>query len=184
MKKLLYSFIMLLFASSMALFAAKPVDSAKLTKADSALSQSYAMLSPNQIFELERAKIEAFRPDLDRVIPSFHAVFVFPFATIFLLVLLFLLFRYLNNKKKYMLYAKYIENGKDIPIELLNPVKERASNLKKGILILFLGFGFMLTMIVTHFRGWSLGFIIIFVGIGYLLVHWLENKPKQTNEPN
>jgi len=168
----------------MALFAAKPVDSAKIIKVDSTLSQTYAMLSANQIFELERAKIEAFRPDLDRVIPSFHAVFVFPFATILLLVLLFLLFRYLNNKKKYMLYAKYIEHGKDIPTELLNPMKEKASNLKKGILILFLGAGFMLAMIILNLPAWSIGFIIIFVGIGYLLVHWLENKPKQTNEPN
>lgn len=173
-----------MFTTSLTLFAAKTVDSVKVIKADSSLNQSYAKLDANQIFELERAKIEAFRPDLDRVIPSFHAVFVFPFALVLLLVLLFLLFRYLNNKKKYMLYAKYIESGKDIPLELLNPVKEKASNLKKGVLILLLGLGFMLTMVVLHLRVWSLGFIIIFVGIGYLLVHWLENKPKQTNEPN
>ena len=184
MKKIMYFIVIVMFSSTISLFASKTGDSVRVCKSDSSIVSSYSKLSADQIFELEKKKINVSKHDFNNVIPPFNAIMLFPFATAVLLVLLILLFGYFNKKKRYILYAKFIENGKDIPMELLDPKKEKTSNLKKGMLWSCFGLGFMIAMIITNFPGWTLGFIPIFVGIGYLLVHWLENKPAQTNEPN
>jgi len=186
MKKIMYFFVIVMFSSTISLFASKTGDSVKVCKSDSTSSGAYSKLDANQIFELERAKIEALHPEIMRIPPFAPVIMIFPFTAAVLLVLLFLLFGYFNKKKRYILYAKFIENGKDIPMELLDPKKEKTSNLKKGMLWLFFGLGFVLTLMIPsfHHKLWTIGFIPIFVGIGYLLVHWLENKPTQTNEPS
>ena len=154
----------------------------KVQNEDSAKEASiYQKLTADQIFELQRKKIEA----------ESHTEMPFSSAAIIMICALPFLFagtiftvsvraKREESKRRYELFAKSLEMGQAIPEHFFDEPKKAnpSSNLKKGILWLVIGLGIVISFLVIHKNeGLILGIIPGFVGIGYLLVHFLE-KPK------
>ncbi len=91
-----------------------------------------------------------------------------------LLILVFLIIRYKNNKNRLLLAQEYLAAGKEIPPYLLkeNSLYARAvKNLFLGIgLVFFLGF-------LTGTWGWaSAGLLFIALGVGQMIVFKKSSK--------
>lgn len=104
---------------------------------------------------------------------------VMPFLMIIAVVGFSLYFRYKRKKDLYALMAKFLESGKEVPIELLKEPKEVYSDLKKGLIGVALGIagvigGFMLNMKMV----W-IGLVPLLVGFAFILSHFLLNKKNE-----
>jgi large-conductance mechanosensitive channel len=153
----------------------------------------YAKLSPEQILELKRQEMEVekeriyARSKLEMPLEGFTIFLIVIAPFLFVITLVFINVRRKNaeSKRKYDLYMKSLEMGQSIPEHFFDEPKEggKASNLKRGIILMMVGISFGLYVIIE--KDTSLPFLMAalipgFVGIGYLLVHFLE-KPKNEN---
>jgi len=148
----------------------------------------YSNLSPNQLLELKKQELEVQKQKIEK---ESHLDMPFNGFELFLICLLPFLFvisiivvktksQKEESRRRYDLYTKSLEMGQTVPEHFFDEPKKTnpASNLKKGILCLFIGLGVLISFIVMHKENaLILGIIPAFIGIGYLLVHFLE-KPK------
>ena len=154
----------------------------KAQNEDSAKEASiYQKLSADQIFELQRKKIELTSPQkMPFSSAAIFMIFALPFLFAGTVIIVNVRAKKEESKRRYDLFHKSLEMGQAIPEHFFDePKKENpTSNLKRGILWLVIGIGIVISFLVINEReGLIVGIIPGFVGIGYLLVHFLE-KPK------
>ena len=153
----------------------------------------YAKLSPEQLIELRRQEMELekerihARSKTEMPLEGFAIFLITITPFLFVITLVFINVRRKNaeSKRKYDLYMKSLEMGQAIPEHFFDEPKEvsKASNLKRGIILLMVGISFGIYVIIEHKTGLPFMMAALipgFVGIGYLLVHFLE-KPKNEN---
>lgn len=182
MKKILMFTLFLVFVFAGA-FAQQQKDSIKKVVIDS--SSAYSKLNAHQIFELEMEKVEAQRSQSqsgkDRAevfIP------VSSFLTCIIMLLIFTVFFYKLKQRRNEVFLKYAELGKDIPKEFLHEEHNNSSKLSKGIIEIGIGLGLILFLSIFMKKGiWAVGFIPLFTGTAHLIIHFIEKKQKQNDEP-
>jgi hypothetical protein len=155
----------------------------------------HSKLSSDQIFELKKQELEVEKQRIeartknDMPLGGFGIVMIclLPFAFVTTLVFLNVRRKNMESKRRYELYMKSLEMGQTVPEHFFDAPKQenKASNLKRGILLLMVGLAFGLFVIVQQRT--SLPFLLAtfipgFVGIGYLLIHFLEKPKKETTE--
>jgi hypothetical protein len=76
-----------------------------------------------------------------------------------------------------------IEKGIDLPPlppEFFQPLARQAgtgaSNLRRGMIVLFVGIGVTIALLGTHEKSWWWGLVPTSIGMGYLLLHRLERS--------
>ena len=169
---------------------AAPKAKTELTKAEKD-SILFEKLSADQLLELKKQEtaIELERIDAesreDMPLNGLGIVTIVLLPFLFVIVIIYLNVRQKNieSKRKYELYMKSLEMGQTIPEHFFDEPKSanKASNLKRGIILLMVGISFGLFAIIkkdTDLIILLAAIIPTFVGIGYLLVHKLE-KPKK-----
>lgn len=145
-------------------------------------------LSPDQLMQLEREKIEVERQKndannkADMPLNGFGIVVICLMPFIFVILVVNILSKVRNQEsiRKYELYTKSLEMGQAVPEHFFDEPKKAnvASNLKKGILWLVVGLSLVISFVIINKNdALILGIVPTFVGIGYLLVHKLD-KPK------
>jgi hypothetical protein len=154
----------------------------KAQNEDSAKEASiYQKLTADQIFELQRKKIEAeSHTEMPFSASAIILICTLPFLFAGTIIVVNVRAKREESKRRYDLFHKSLEMGQAIPEHFFDePKKENPiSNLKKGIVWLVIGIGIVISFLVINEReGLIVGIIPGFVGIGYLLVHFLE-KPK------
>lgn len=151
-------------------------------------------LSPDQLMQLEREKIDVERQKIDAnnkadmPLNGFGIVLIclMPFVFVVLAMQIVSKVRNQESIRKYELYTKSLEMGQPVPEHFFDEPKKAnaASNLKKGILWLVIGLALTISFIVINKKDEViLGIVPTFVGIGYLLVHKLD-KPKLETKSN
>ncbi len=158
-----------------------------LEKKDS-LSDSliYSKLTGDQIFQLEKAKLEKEK-ECTRIWQDDKKGLIIPivfFGIILLIILVISYFRHQRMKKFFELYAKYAESGQPIPEMLMhtglytNRLK-KVSTLRRGVIWMAIGLGIILYFFISdNSNEWALGLIPLFIGIGYIVIHIFEKKDK------
>lgn len=155
----------------------------------------YSKLNADQILalkieemEVEKQRIEA-RSKEDMPLNGLGIILIVISPFLFVTVLVYLNVRRKNQEsvRRYDLYMKSLEMGQTVPEHFFDAPKQegKASNLKRGILLLMVGLAFGLFVIVQQRT--SLPFLLAtfipgFVGVGYLLIHFLEKPKKETAE--
>jgi small-conductance mechanosensitive channel len=185
-KVLVFTFFLVIgFAGA---FAQQQKDSVKKVVVDSV--SAYSKLSANQIFELEMEKADAQRRQSQA--NSGEVFFpVFGLFTGVIMLLIFTVFFYKVKQRRNEVFLKYAELGKDIPKEFLEGNLDRKTNSKlgKGIILACIGVGTILWLFTSGVPGSfgtlfsGVGFISLFTGIAYLIIHFIEKKQKQNDEP-
>jgi hypothetical protein len=184
-KVLLFSFFLVIgFAGA---FAQEQNDSLKKVAEDTA--SAYSRLDARQIYDLERMKIDAhtdktWDQKAEMIVP------IAGFLSAIIMLLIFTIFSYKVKQRRNEVFLKYAELGKDIPKEFLEGNLDRKTNTKLGKAILLISFGIgLLVWVFTGFLGGHEkifiggGIISLFLGIGYLIIHFIEKKQKQNDEP-
>jgi hypothetical protein len=93
--------------------------------------------------------------------------------------------RYQRQREMYQLYhaerMAAIEKGIDLPPlppEFFQPAARQAgtgsANLRRGMILLFLGIAVTVALFGTHEKSWWWGLVPTAIGVAYLLVHRLE----------
>lgn len=181
-KTLIYSLLIMFGLASV--FAQHPTDSTKRVKADSI--SVYSKLSSDQIYELEKERIESKNHKAEPWESSI-ALFI-PIMGIcsgILIILIIFFFSYKAKKSRNDVFMKYAELGKAIPQEFLESEKKSKPTLSRGIIQVGIGLGLMIFLYVFLKKGiWTVGFIPLFIGIGYIIIHFIEKKTNRNNEPN
>jgi len=105
-------------------------------------------------------------------------VMIFPFIMIILIILIVQYFRYKKKKELYQLMTKFIESGKEVPIELIKEPKKQRSDLRRGLIFLSLGIAITIgAALATMDKLYFIGIIPLLLGIAYILSHFLiKNK--------
>lgn len=105
---------------------------------------------------------------------------VIPFVMIILLVLIVQYYRYKRKRDLYLLITKFVESGREVPLDLLIEPKIKRSDLRRGLV--FLGFG--LAIIIAGLNSNKalalIGLIPLLLGVAYLTAHFLI-KSKDDN---
>ncbi len=197
---LLMSFMLLTSTNLMYAQNEQPIETEKvqekvLSKAEKD-SILFEKLNADQLLDLKKSELEMELEKIkainhgDMPLNNFSIVLIclFPFAFIVTLVFLNVRRKNMESKRKYDLYMKSLEMGQTIPEHFFDEPKEngKASNLKRGIILLMVGISFGIFVIIQ--KNTSMPFLLAaiiptFVGIGYLLVHKLE-KPKESTSAN
>lgn len=167
----------LIFLAYSTVFAAAGADSANSVSKKSAVSQSPSDSSQKtkemalKIVSNMLDKQGENGMDINTMI-----VAVSPFLFALLIIIIFQIFRYKKKKDMNALYVKYLESGKEIPAELLNP-QRRSSDLKKGIVLITVGIGICIFLFAEEGESaWTMGLIPLLLGVGFLIVHKLNSK--------
>lgn len=168
--------------------AEQKVQKTELTQAEKD-SILYAKLSPEQIVELKRQEMEVEKEKIqarsrnEMPLTNFSIVMIclLPFAFVIIIVYLNLRKKHIESRQRYELYMKSLEMGQTIPEHFFDQPKqnEKASNLKRGIILLMLGIAFGVFAIIDSNTSLFILLAAIipgFVGVAYLLIHKLE-KP-------
>lgn len=132
--------------------------------------------------EIEKEKIKASSRN-EMPLSNFSIVMIclLPFAFVIIIVYLNLRKKNTESRQRYELYMKSLEMGQTIPEHFFDQPKqnEKASNLKRGIILLMLGIAFGVFAIIDSNTSLFILLAAIipgFVGVAYLLIHKLE-KP-------
>jgi len=172
-------------ATPVAAPAADPAKTALDLPAATGLPEAaLARMNPDQIYELARRKIDSEGLASRNIDPPVVAVIVpaATFAMIVLIVWLVVAFRIKKTRQIHDTLRLMVEKGADIPTELLSPPRKQNVDLRRGLLLVFGGAGYMLFMgLLSAFEpdainGLGVGLIPFFVGIGYLLVWKIEKR--------
>jgi hypothetical protein len=102
------------------------------------------------------------------------------FLMIIVIVFCIQFYRFKKKKELYLLFSKFIESGKDIPIELLQPKRKR-SDLRTGLIFLAIGIAISIGAFVIDKDILLIGIIPLFLGIAFIVFHFL-NKKKNDNQ--
>jgi hypothetical protein len=118
-----------------------------------------------------------------------NIAYVMPIAFfIFILVIIGFsqYFNYKRNKDRMALYLKYLEHGKEVPVNLLVQPKDVSSNLKRGIILIAVGIGVSIFLFADSpgSTDWTLGIIPFLIGAGYLTVYKISPKPPAATGSN
>lgn len=165
--------------------AAPPTE---LSDATGLPDEALAKLDPDLIYSLAMKKIDNDRLGTQNLEPPLAAVIVpsAMFAMIVLLVWLVAAFRIKRTRQIHETLRLMVEKGADIPTELITPAQKKNVDLRRGLILVFGGTGYMLFMgLLAAFEpdainGLGVGLIPFFIGIGYLLVWRIEKR--QSNE--
>lgn len=78
------------------------------------------------------------------------------------------------------LYAKALENGKELPDSLLELPKKKYNSLRVAIILTFVGIGISAFLFVTNpgneIKSAAGGLIPLFMGIGFLIIHFILKR--------
>jgi predicted PurR-regulated permease PerM len=96
------------------------------------------------------------------------------FAFTLLIVLVLMAFRRAQEHERYETIRRLIEKGAEIPKELLGVVAKEGSDLRRGVVFVALGVGFIVFFMIG--AGWGVGALFICLGGGYLLSSMMEKK--------
>lgn len=151
-------------------------------------------LSPNQLMELKKQELEIRNQEIENEgnneMPlngfEIFLICLLPFVFVVTIIVIKTKSQKEESQRRYDLYTKSLEMGQTVPEHFFDEPKKAnpASNLKKGVLCLFIGLGVLISFLVIHKENaLILGIIPSFIGIGYLLVHFLE-KPKTDTTVN
>jgi hypothetical protein len=115
-----------------------------------------------------------------------HVAYVIPIAFFIFVILIIIIsqnFAYKRNKLRTELYVKFLEQGKEIPENLIVQQKPAPSNLKRGIILIAIGVGVSIFLFADSpgSTDWTLGIIPLLIGVGYLVVFKLSGKPEVKN---
>lgn len=196
MKKIIILFVSLFLINSATMIQAQetePIAEQKVQKTELTQAEKdsilYAKLSPEQIVELKRQEMEVEKEKIqarsrnEMPLTNFSIVMIclLPFAFVIIIVYLNLRKKHTESRQRYELYMKSLEMGQTIPEHFFDQPKqnEKASNLKRGIILLMLGIAFGVFAIIDSNTSLFILLAAIipgFVGVAYLLIHKLE-KP-------
>lgn len=151
-------------------------------------SIAFSKLSADQVLELKKGEQEVEKKRIEKDSRSdmpfngfeLFLICLLPFLFVISIIVVKTKSQKEESRRRYDLYTKSLEMGQTVPEHFFDEPKKAnpASNLKKGILCLFIGVGVVISFIVMHkVNDLILGIIPAFIGIGFLLVHFLE-KPK------
>jgi len=157
-------------------------------------SVMFSKLSADQILQLKEGEQEVQKQQIvkdgrnDMPLNGFEIVLIsiLPFVFVIIIIAVQVKAKKEESRRRYDLYTKSLEMGQAVPEHFFDEPKKAnsASNLKKGILCLFIGLGVLISFIVLHNKSAMIfGIIPAFIGIGFLLVHFLE-KPKTNTTGN
>jgi hypothetical protein len=96
------------------------------------------------------------------------------FAFTLLIVMLLMAFRRAQEHERYETIRRLIEKGAEIPKELLGVVAKEGSDLRRGVIFISLGVGFV--VFFTMGSGSGVGALFVCLGLGYLLAWKMEPK--------
>ena len=108
---------------------------------------------------------------------------VLAFGTPIILVAAILLYRMRRARLTHETIARMVEKGQPVPVELIAPPHRPGSDLRTGLILLFLGIGLTVFLLVADqsHKGWGIGMIPLFIGLGFLAAWKLEQRNKQGN---
>ena len=152
-------------------------------------------LSPDQLMELKKQELEIRNQEMknegNNEMPlngfEIFLICLLPFVFVATIIVIKTKSQKEESRRRYDLYTKSLEMGQTVPEHFFDEPKKAnpASNLKKGILCLFIGLGVLISFLVIHKENaLILGIIPSFIGIGYLLVHFLEKPKADSTEKN
>lgn len=207
MKKIIILFVSLFLINSATMIQAQetePIAEQKVQKTELSKAENdsllYEKLNAEQIMELKRheKELELKRRDKEAEVAiqkiqasmrnempltnfSIIMICLLPFAFVIIIVYLNVRKKNAESRQRYELYMKSLEMGQNIPEHFFDQPKqnEKASNLKRGIILLMLGIAFGVFAIIdsnTNMFILLAAIIPTFVGVAYLLIHKLE-KP-------
>ena len=148
-------------------------------------------LTSNQLFELEKMKLEQERMKNEMMMEEgptdLVAIFVpiAMFLVCFFIVFFVLYFRRKEREAKYRVIEKSLEHGQTLPEGIFEEkkIKRQWSSIRTGIILFTLGVGIFITFLLIDEKEASfLGIIPIFLGLGFLLIGWIESKKKNKLE--
>lgn len=96
------------------------------------------------------------------------------FAFTLLIVLVLMAFRRAQEHERYETIRRLIEKGAEIPKELLGVVAKEGSDLRRGVIFISLGVGFVVFFLMG--TGSGVGALFVCLGLGYLLSWRMERK--------
>jgi len=142
-------------------------------------SIAFEKMDAHQVFDAIRI-IEDNKADIEKMNALFGnsstISIIAPFIFIILVVLIVQLFRYKRKKDLNNLLTKYIEAGKEIPVELItNPVQPK-NDLRRGLVWGCLGIAIVITGLTVNRNMLFVGLIPLFIGIAFTLSHFLIKK--------
>lgn len=134
-------------------------------------------LTPDQIYDLYTLRLTKGIPDSDDVPPLALGIVAIVFGCPVLIVMVIMIFRHRRRAMVHRTLAAMIEKGVPIPPELLAPEQtRRPSDLRRGIVLVAAGIGFIAMLLLQKESAWSVGFIPLLIGLGYLLVWKLDQR--------
>jgi len=101
---------------------------------------------------------------------------IFPFLMILLIVVAVFYFRYKIKRDRNLLIAKFLDSGKEIPIELLSePIKPitKRSDLRRGLVLFSFGIAIVIGALIADKNLIMFGLIPLLLGIAYIISHFL-----------
>jgi len=142
------------------------------------------VLEAIRIIELHRAEKE----DMKALFGSTSSTIatIAPFIFIIIVVLVIQLFRYKRKKDLNLLLSKYIEAGKEIPVELItNPVQPK-NDLRRGLIWGCLGIAIVIAGLTVNRNILFVGLIPLFIGIcfGIALYAIISAANNSVESPN
>lgn len=196
MKKIIILFVSLLLINSTSMIQAQEteptveptVQKTELTQAEKdsimleKLSADQIMALKLQEMEVEKERIQAnSRNEMPLTNFSIVMICLLPFAFVIIIVFLNVRKKNAESRQRYELYMKSLEMGQTIPEHFFDQPKQndKASNLKRGVILLMLGIAFGVFAIIDSNSSLIIllaAIIPTFVGVAYLLIHKLE-KP-------
>ena len=141
-------------------------------------------LDADLLYDLARKKIESDGLAAHDNDPPAVAIIVptVLFGSLVLVVWIVVIFRLRKTRQVHETLRLMVEKGADIPTELIAPARQRNVDLRRGLLMVFGGIGYMLFMgllaafVPDAINGLGVGLIPLFIGIGYLLVWRIEKR--------
>jgi hypothetical protein len=100
---------------------------------------------------------------------------VFAFGSPILLVGCILFYKQRKHRLTHETILKLAEKGTPIPPELLVPPSEKSSDLRRGLVLFFIGLALAIFLAEVG-APWSIGLIPMFAGLGYLIAWKMEGK--------
>lgn len=157
------------------------IKATSLTVADSNVVKNEVPLPPPPPADHHYTQV-----DVNNEVPNIAYVMPIAFFVFVLLIVGFIqYFNYKRSKDRMHLYLKYLEHGKEVPVNLLVQPRDVSSNLKRGIILIAVGLGVTIFFFAESPAGteWTIGIIPFLIGLGYLLVYKISSKtPTPPNE--
>jgi hypothetical protein len=178
MKKTLLSLMLLVFSICSMYGALNVVQDTLSKKQDSVLAKTIPPVP------LPPHDNQQYHYNVNDEVP--HAAYIIPIAFFLFVIGIIAIsqsFAHKRNKLRTELYIKFLEQGKEIPENLIVQQKTAPSNLKRGIILISIGLGVSIFLFADSpgSTDWTLGIIPLLIGAGYLVVYKLSGKTEAKN---